>query len=330
MNKQQPLLELKGLEKVYSRNSRTNPFQKQYIRAVRGLDLAIYPGETFGLVGESGCGKSTTGHMIAELVSPTGGTVAYCGQERGSMSRETRKEMRRDIQIVMQDPYASLNPKHKIGRIIQEPLIIHRRGTRKERTAMVAEAMETVGLDESYAARYPHELSGGQRQRVSIATALMLNPCLLVADEVVSALDVSIQAQILNLLKKLQKTKNLTYLFISHDLNVVQYMSDRIGVMYLGQLVEVGSVEDVYGHPAHPYTQALLSTMPTLESQKQKRIVLHGEVPSLLNLPSGCAFHTRCRYATEACRQKSIPMQAIGGGHAVRCWRVQNKAGELI
>jgi oligopeptide/dipeptide ABC transporter ATP-binding protein len=319
MNFVQPLIELHNLSKAYTVKSRTNPFTKKQICAVNELNLAIYPGEVLGLVGESGCGKSTTGHMLAGLIPPTGGNITYCGEQAHTMTAAKRRRMRQEIQIVLQDPYASLNPKHKIGWTIEEPLKINFHYDRAARRRLVEEMMDTVGLDASYLTRYPHELSGGQRQRVNIAAALMLNSRLLIADEVVSALDVSIQSQILNLLKSLQKTKLLTYLFISHDLNVVQYMSDRIGVMYLGKLVEIGRVEDVYACAMHPYTQALLSTMPSVDETAIERIVLEGEVPSLLNPPKGCAFHTRCRHVTNICKRQCPPMYEIGSGHYVKC-----------
>lgn len=325
MNFEQPLIELHNLSKAYTVKGKTNPFTKKQICAVNELNLAIYPGEVLGLVGESGCGKSTTGHMLAELIPPTSGTIIYCGEHVHTMTAAKRRKMRQEIQIILQDPYASLNPKHKIGWIIEEPLKINFHYDKAIRRRLVEEMMDTVGLDAGYLTRYPHELSGGQRQRVNIAAALMLNSRLLIADEVVSALDVSIQSQILNLLKSLQKTKQLTYLFISHDLNVVQYMSNRIGVMYHGQLMEIGMVEDVYACAVHPYTQALLSTMPSVDETPMERIVLEGEVPSLLNPPEGCAFHTRCRHAMDICKRQRPPMYDIGNGHFVKCHLAASK-----
>ncbi|MGB8454096.1 MAG: oligopeptide/dipeptide ABC transporter ATP-binding protein [Anaerocolumna sp.] len=319
INPAQPLIELHNISKKYTVKSKSNLFAKKQLCAVNELNLAIYPGEVLGLVGESGCGKSTTGHMLAGLISPTSGSITYCGDNAYTMNAAKRRKMRQEIQIALQDPYASLNPKHKIGWTIEEPLKIHYHYDKSTRRHLVEEMMDTVGLDANYLTRYPHELSGGQRQRVNIAAALMLNSRLLIADEVVSALDVSIQSQILNLLKSLQKTKQLTYLFISHDLNVVQYMSDRIGVMYLGQLVEIGTVDDVYGSAAHPYTQALLSTIPSLDETPKERIILGGEVPSLLNPQEGCAFHTRCRHATDICRKQCPQMHDTGNGHFTKC-----------
>ena len=315
----QALLELHNLSKIYMVKSKTNPFHKQQILAVDDFSLSIYPGEVLGLVGESGCGKSTTGHMIAGLLQATSGTMIYCGEDTHIMSAAKHHKMRQEIQIVLQDPYASLNPKHKIGWTVEEPLKINTRYDKATRRRLVEEMMDTVGLDAGYLKRYPHELSGGQRQRVNIAAALMLESRLLVCDEVVSALDVSIQSQILNLMKSLQRTKKLTYLFISHDLNVVQYMSDRIGVMYLGQLVEIGRVEEVYGFAAHPYTQALLSTMPSVDETPVERIVLEGEVPSPLNPPQGCVFHTRCCQAMEICKSQCPSMKDLGNGHFAKC-----------
>ncbi len=319
LNSLEPLIELHGLSKYYPVKSPKNLLQKKAIKAVDGLDLSIKQGEIFGLVGESGCGKSTTGHMLANIIAPTAGEIFYQGKNSRLMTAEERRTMRREVQIVLQDPYASLNPKKKIGWLIEEPLIIHFNYDKQTRQRLVEEMLEMVGLDAGYLSRYPHELSGGQRQRVNIAAALMLNARLLVADEAVSALDVSIQSQILNLLKRLQKVKKLTYLFISHDLNVVQYMSDRIGVMYMGRLVEYGDVQDIYTDARHPYTRALLSTVPSVDDAPKKRIVLEGEVPSLLDPPAGCAFHTRCYCAQKVCTQICPEMRRIRGGHYVRC-----------
>lgn len=319
MDRAQPLIELRSLSKSFSVKNKKNIFQKQQIKAVDAINLSIYQGEVFGLVGESGCGKSTTGHMLANIIAPSDGNILYCGKAYNTMNGRERKAMRREIQIVMQDPNESLNQKKKIGWIVEEPLLIHYNYTKKARKKLVEEMLETVGLDSSYLSRYPHELSGGQRQRVNIAAALMLNSRFLVADEVVSALDVSIQSQILNLLKMLQKTKRLTYLFISHDLNVIQYMSDRIGVMYLGRLVEYGDVDDIYGNARHPYTKALLSTVLSVDDRSVKRIALEGEVPSHLKPPSGCPFHTRCYEAQRICSQICPEMRQIGGGHYARC-----------
>ena len=315
------LISVKDLQKYYP-VKKSNPFaKKHYIKAVDGIDIDIFKGETFGLVGESGCGKSTTGHMLVNLLQPTAGQILYQGHDISKGSAIDRKQARKSIQIVFQDPFTSLNPKKKIGWLLTEPLVIHKtHKNTEERNESVTEMLHMVGLDDSYKDRYPHQLSGGQRQRVSIAIALMLRPDFIVADEPTSALDVSVQAQILNLLKTLQAELNLTYLFISHDLNVVQYISDRIGVMYMGKIVELGSVKDIYENPLHPYTQALLSAIPSINKTNCKeRIVLHGDPPNPANLPSGCPFHPRCFKAQSVCsvtKPKPIENQA---GRKVYC-----------
>ncbi len=318
MQSKKPLIEAHGLTKKYAVRAGAG-FAKKEIRAVDGLDLNIYPGEVFGLVGESGCGKTTAGHLLAGLLPPSEGGVAYEGASMGGMRAAELRRMRREVQVVFQDPYAALNPKKTVGWTVEEPLKIHFRYDRATRRRKVVETLASVGLDESFLSRYPGELSGGQRQRVSIAAALMLEAKMLVTDEAVSALDVSIQAQILNLLKDLQRDRNLTYLFISHDLNVVQYMSDRIGVMYLGRLVEYGSVEDVYADPRHPYTRALLSSILSPAEERGTRIPLTGEVPSLLSLPTGCAFHPRCPRLRENCLKGRPDLRELSPGHFAAC-----------
>lgn len=316
----EPLLEVKGLSKYYTAQSNKILNKRKDIKVVEHIDLSIYPGEVFGLVGESGCGKSTFAKMLVDVIQPTMGQISYKGKPYSAMSRQQKKEYHRQIQIIFQDPYSSLNPKKKVGWILEEPLQIHTELASKDRKLKVEEILEVVGLDASFRGKYPNELSGGQRQRVSIAAALMLNPELIIADESVSALDVSIQSQILNLMKKLQEEKNLTYLFISHDLNVVQYMSDRIGVMYFGKLVEVGSVEDIYHSPKHPYTKALLSSIPSVsKEEKRERILLTGDVPDLSAPPGGCPFHTRCREMKESCKDSCPELVEMENGHFVSC-----------
>lgn len=316
----EPLLEVKGLSKYYTAQSNKILNKRKDIKVVEHIDLSIYPGEVFGLVGESGCGKSTFAKMLVNVIQPTMGQISYKGKPYSAMSRQQKKEYHRQIQIIFQDPYSSLNPKKKIGWILEEPLKIHTELASKDRKLKVEEILEVVGLDASFKGKYPNELSGGQRQRVSIAAALMLNPELIIADESVSALDVSIQSQILNLMKKLQEEKNLTYLFISHDLNVVQYMSDRIGVMYFGKLVEVGSVADIYHSPKHPYTKALLSSIPSVsKEEKRERILLTGDVPDLSAPPGGCPFHTRCREMKESCKDSCPELVEMENGHFVSC-----------
>ena len=273
------------------------------VHAVDGVSLSIEEGETFGLVGESGCGKSTLGRVIARLIEPTSGEVIFDNKDITRLKAKELKSVRRGLQLIFQDPYASLNPRMPVGEIIGEALKIHNIANGKERGERVKKLIDIVGLPKDSAYRYPHEFSGGQRQRIGIARALALNPRFIIADEPISALDVSIQAQIINLFKDLQKEFGLTYLFITHDLRVVEYISNRIAVMYLGKIVEIGNSADIYSHPVHPYTEALLSAVPMPDpKRKKKRIILKGDIPSPLNPPSGCRFHTRCIYAQERCR----------------------------
>ena len=273
------------------------------VHAVDDVSLSIEVGETFGLVGESGCGKSTLGRVIARLIEPTSGEVIFDSKDITKLKAKELKSVRRGLQLIFQDPYASLNPRMPVGEIIGEALKIHNIANGKERGERVKKLIDIVGLPKDSAYRYPHEFSGGQRQRIGIARALALNPRFIIADEPISALDVSIQAQIINLFKDLQKEFGLTYLFITHDLRVVEYISNRIAVMYLGKIVEIGKSADIYSHPVHPYTEALLSAVPMPDpKRKKKRIILKGDIPSPLNPPSGCRFHTRCIYAQERCR----------------------------
>ena len=315
-----------------------------HLKAVDDVSFAIRPGETLGLVGESGCGKTTVGRTLLQLYKPTAGRIIFDGKvmfdsgeqydENGQlkldangkpvMGKKVHVDMlpyRKEMQMVFQDPYSSLNPRMTVEDIIGEPLDVHKLcSNKKERHERVMELMELVGLNAEHAMRYPHEFSGGQRQRIGIARALILNPEFVVCDEAVSALDVSVRAQVLNLMKKMQEKRGLTYLFISHDLSVVRHVSDRVAVMYLGSVVEVAEKRELYGHPLHPYTKALLSAIPIPDAnRKRQRIILEGDVPSAYNPPAGCKFHTRCPYATDRCRQEVPALKDVGGGHMAAC-----------
>ena len=303
-------------------------FRKQVgaIRAVDDISFDIRRGETLGLVGESGCGKSTTGRAILQLYRPTSGHVWFEGTDLVTLKGEDLRKMRRRMQMIFQDPYASLNPRMTVGEIIGEPLLVHNLATHKEMDSKVEELLELVGLNPSYANRYPHEFSGGQRQRVGVARALSLNPTLIVCDEPISALDVSIQAQVVNLLEDLQEKFNLTYLFIAHDLSMVRHISTRVAVMYLGMVVELAAREVLYAQPLHPYTQALLSAVPIpdpLVEEKRKRQILQGEIPSPANPPSGCHFRTRCPLADTICAEQTPEWREIQTGHFVACHMVK-------
>jgi oligopeptide/dipeptide ABC transporter ATP-binding protein len=297
-------------------------FEKQkYVKAVDDVTLTLYRGETLGIVGESGCGKSTLARTLLRLIEPTEGDITYDDKDLVAMRGEELRSLRKHMQIVFQDPYSSLHPRMKVGRIIAEPLLIsgiYR--TQAECMPRIYELLEMVGLDREYVNRYPHEFSGGQRQRIVIARALATNPELLICDEPVSALDVSIQAQIINLLNKLQEERKLTYLFISHDLSVVEHISDTVGVMYLGNLVEYGATKDIFKHPLHPYTKALFSAIPIPDPHaKMKRIVLEGSIPSPANPPAGCKFHTRCAQCMECCKTEVPKQVEVEPGHFVVC-----------
>ncbi|MEG0384500.1 MAG: dipeptide ABC transporter ATP-binding protein [Solibacillus sp.] len=314
------LLKVNNLKKYFP--IRTGMFARVtgHVKAVDDVSFEVYEGETLGIVGESGCGKSTTGRTIMRLTEPTEGKIEFDGTDLTDLSNEDMRKIRREIQMVFQDPYASLNPRHTIEKILEEPLIVHGMGDGAERKKKVMEYLKIVGLSEYHAKRYPHQFSGGQRQRVGIARALMTNPKLIIADEPVSALDVSIQAQVLNLMKQLQEDLKLTYIFIAHDLGVVRHISDRVGVMYLGRMVELATSESLYDKPLHPYTQALLSAVPIPDPEFQgNQMLLTGDIPSPSNPPSGCTFHTRCPFATEECKQKAPNLREIKPGHSVAC-----------
>ncbi|KAF0993948.1 Oligopeptide transport ATP-binding protein OppF [Geobacillus sp. TFV-3] len=284
------------------------------------MTFTVYRGETLGIVGESGCGKSTTGRMLLRLIEPTDGSIVFEGKDVTALSKAELRRLRRDMQMIFQDPFASLNPRHTVEKILEEPLIVHGIGSKEERKQRVWEMLEVVGLGSYHAKRYPHQFSGGQRQRIGIARALMTHPKLIVADEPVSALDVSIQAQVLNLLEDLQKEFGLTYIFIAHDLGVVRHISDRVGVMYLGRMVELADSESLYESPKHPYTQALLSAVPIPDpDHKAERQLLSGDLPSPANPPQGCAFHTRCAFCMDICRERRPEWREVTNGHYVAC-----------
>ncbi len=307
------LLEVRNLKKYF-------PSGTQVVKAVDDVSFDVYEGETLGLVGESGCGKSTTGRMTIKLLDSTAGSILYRGRDIAQLKGSELRDQRCKMQIIFQDPFSSLDPRKTIGETIGRPLQVHSLASKHQRFERVLELMERVGLDPNWVNKYPHELDGGRRQRVGIARALAVNPEYIVCDEPVSALDVSIQAQVLNLLQDLQEELGLTYLFISHDLSVVKHLSNRIAVMYLGKIVELATSDELFANQAHPYTQALLSAIPIPSiDAKPKRILLQGDVPSPKNPPSGCRFHTRCPYATERCRQEEPQLQDIGGGHFVAC-----------
>ncbi|MFB5269482.1 ABC transporter ATP-binding protein [Paenibacillus enshidis] len=324
------LIEVDHLKKYYPIQSGLFNRVTGHVKAVDDVSLAIRKGETFGLVGESGCGKSTLGRVILRLQEATEGEVRFQGTDIHKLPEGKLRELREEMQIVFQDPFASLNPRFTVREIIGEPLLVHRRMSAKEIDERVIELMELVGLDASRRNRYPHEFSGGQRQRVGIARAIALNPKFIVADEAVSALDVSVQSQVLNLMMKLQRELGLTFLFIAHGLNVVRHISDRVGVMYLGKLVEVSTTEELFAQPLHPYTAALMSSIPRPDPKmKRDRIVLTGDVPSPANPPSGCRFHTRCPLAQETCSQQEPKLTEVLPGRQVACHFPLGVAAEM-
>jgi oligopeptide transport system ATP-binding protein len=317
-----PLIEVKHLKKYFPIRKGLLQREVARVHAVDDVSFAVREGETLGLVGESGCGKSTLGRTIVRLLEPTEGQIIFRGTPIEAMGARRLRPLRREMQMVFQDPYASLNPRKRVGSIIGDPLKIHGLGDKRERKAQVEQLLETVGLSPEHYNRFPHEFSGGQRQRIGIARALALRPKLVVADEPVSALDVSIQSQMLNLLEDLQNEFGLTYIFIAHDLGVVRHVSNRIAVMYLGKLVELSPAEELYRRPIMPYTEALLSAVPIPDpdlAARRERIVLVGDVPSPINPPSGCRFHPRCRYASQVCREVEPPLVDYGDGHLAAC-----------
>lgn len=332
---QKPLLKVRNLKKYFPIKGGFLGRTINYVKAVDDISFDLYEGETLSVVGESGCGKSTTGRAILRLDEPTAGYVEFDGEDLLALSRKKLRKRRKDLQIIFQDPYASLNPQQTVGNILIEAMTIQNIGYGKEERKKIAtNLLETVGLSEEHLNRYPHEFSGGQRQRIGIARALAVNPRLIVCDEAVSALDVSVQAQVLNLLSNLQKEFKLTYLFIAHDLGVVRHISDRIIVMYLGKIVEVADKKSLFENPQHPYTKALLSAIPVPDPEvKKERIILKGDVPSPIDPPMGCRFHTRCPFATELCQTEEPPLRNIDHmkeGHAVACHHVEKiLSGEI-
>ncbi|MBI2154314.1 MAG: dipeptide ABC transporter ATP-binding protein [Candidatus Rokubacteria bacterium] len=315
------LLRVKNLKKYFPIRGGLLSREVARVHAVDDVSFDIYAGETLGLVGESGCGKSTTGRAILRLIEPTAGEVSFDGKNVTTLEKRALRSLRKEMQIIFQDPYASLNPRMTVGSIVGEALVIHKlAATKREREERVVKILETVGLSADHLRRYPHEFSGGQRQRIGIARSLAVNPKFIVADEPVSALDVSIQAQIINLLEDLQKQFGLTYLFIAHDLSVVEHISTRVAVMYLGKIVELAPAKELYTNPKHPYTEALLSAVPIPDpTVKRKRILLEGDVPSPIKPPSGCRFHTRCPIRIPSCSENEQVLKEISPGHWVAC-----------
>ena len=315
-----PLLVVEGLKKYYPVRGGVFAAKIGDVRAVDGVSFTVQEGETLGLVGESGCGKSTLGRAIMRLETPTDGRVFFEGADMAHASKSELFRLRRDVQAIFQDPYSSLNPRMTVGEIVREPLLVHRIGTKAEQVEKVRALLETVGLTGEMLDRYPHEFSGGQRQRIGIARALALDPRLVIADEPVSALDVSVRSQVLNLMVKLQRERNLTYIFISHDLSVVEHVSDSVAIMYLGRIVEIGPADTVFAKPAHPYTRALMEAIPVADPDvRHQSVPVKGEAPSPVSPPPGCHFHPRCPHAMPRCREQAPALKEVGSGHLSAC-----------
>ena len=325
------ILKVNNLSRSFTIRSKKIFGKPKTLKAVNNVSFEVYRGETLGIIGESGCGKSTLGRTIIKLLNPTEGEILYNGKKINDLQGSQLKSMRKDIQIIFQDPYSSLDPRKTTGYLIEEPMIIHDIDDSKKRRQKVETLLQEVGLDVKHYNRYPHEFSGGQRQRINIARALALDPKLIICDEPVSALDVSVQAQVLNLFKELQRKHGLTYIFISHDLSVVKYISDRIAIMYLGKIVEIGDNESIYSDPKHPYTLALFSAIPPESPFEEKvKLTLEGEIPSPLNLPKGCPLTGRCPHEMDICSQKNPELIDVGENHKVACFLYEEKGNEKI
>jgi len=315
------LLKVRNLKQWFPVNSMIFE-KKKFVKAVNDVSFDLYEGETLGIAGESGCGKSTLIRSCLRLLDPTDGSVEFSGKEIAKAKQKDLRPIRKDMQIIFQDPYASLDGRWTVSQLIEEPLVVNKLcASKAERQQKVRDLLESVSISQEYVNRYPHEFSGGQRQRIAIASALATDPKLVMCDEPVSALDVSVRAQVLNLLKELQEERGLTYIFVSHDMSVIEYICDRVAIMYLGKIVEIGKKEDIFNNPTHPYTKALLSAVPkvTGKSENEERIILEGDIPSPVDPPSGCVFRTRCKYATERCACQEPKVTDLGDGHCVSC-----------